>query len=181
MLKLCTAYSKKIPAETEYSSQSYHCTLELELPDGLTQQQLAEKVHGVFEFVRQSVESELHNAAAPAQMPAQSVIPQQATTAAKGNGYAQQQSYYEPVPQPQVPPQPQAVQQVQASPHQQYNGKHAGNGAATPKQLNYLLSLAKRAGWNVQQILQQCNVTSVEQLSAKTCSQLIEQLAGKAA
>jgi hypothetical protein len=61
MLKLNASYSKKVPAETEYSSQSYHCTIEVELPDGLTPEQLNEKVHGVFAFVRASVETELHN------------------------------------------------------------------------------------------------------------------------
>ena len=34
MLKLNASYSKKVPAESEYSSQSYHCTIEVELPDG---------------------------------------------------------------------------------------------------------------------------------------------------
>ena len=36
MLKLNASYSKKIPADTEYSSQSYHASVEVELPDGNT-------------------------------------------------------------------------------------------------------------------------------------------------
>ena len=36
MLKLNASYSKKVPAETEYSSQSYHASIEVEIPDGLT-------------------------------------------------------------------------------------------------------------------------------------------------
>ena len=59
MLKLNAAYSKKVPADGEYTSQSYHCSIEAELPDGLTPEQLNERVHNVFEFVRASVETEL--------------------------------------------------------------------------------------------------------------------------
>ena len=40
MLKLNASYSKKVPAEEEYSSQSFHASVEVELPDGLTQDQL---------------------------------------------------------------------------------------------------------------------------------------------
>ncbi|MBR4675459.1 MAG: hypothetical protein IKP00_13415 [Victivallales bacterium] len=61
MLKVNASYSKKVPAEGEYSSQQYHCQIEVELPDGLKPQQLQEKVHSVFDFVRNSVETELHN------------------------------------------------------------------------------------------------------------------------
>jgi len=36
MLKLDASYSKKVPAEGEYTSQSYHASIEVELPDGLS-------------------------------------------------------------------------------------------------------------------------------------------------
>ena len=60
MLKLNASYSKKVPAEGEYSSQSYHACVEVELPDGLTQEQLQGRIHETFEMVRNSVEAELH-------------------------------------------------------------------------------------------------------------------------
>ena len=60
MLKLNASYSKKVPAEGEYSSQSYHASIECELPDGLNANQLQERIHDTFELVRQSVEAELH-------------------------------------------------------------------------------------------------------------------------
>ena len=101
-------FNKKVPAESEYSSQSYHCTIEVELPDGLTPQQLQEKVHGVFDFVRNSVEAELHNAPV-------------------------QQQYYDPQAN---------YQQYQPNQNRQYR---TSNAAASPKQVDYLLSLAKRA------------------------------------
>ena len=158
MLKLNASYSKKVPAESEYSSQSYHCTIEVELPDGLTSQQLQEKVHGVFAFVRSSVESELHSSArtdgqlqgAPA------------TAQIQSDGYPQQQPQ-QPCPQPN-------------------GGQYRKSPAlASPKQINYLLSLTKRAGWTFQQVLQRCQVNSVEQIPARLCSQLINELSGQAA
>ena len=60
MLKLNASDSKKVPADTEYSSQSYHASVEVELPDGLTPDQLNAKIHETFALVRDSVESELH-------------------------------------------------------------------------------------------------------------------------
>ena len=60
MLKLNASYSKKVPADTEYSSQSYHASVEVELPDGLTPEQLNARIHETFAMVRDSVEAELH-------------------------------------------------------------------------------------------------------------------------
>ena len=164
MLKLNASYSKKVPAEGEYSSQSYHCTIEVELPDGLTQQQLQEKVHGVFDFVRNSVEAELHNGAPAQQMAAQAQQPVQQPA---------QQQYYDPQANYQ-----QSQPQYQPSQGKQYRNS---NAAASPKQVNYLLSLAKRAGWTIQQILQRCQVQAVEQIPSKLCSQLIQEFSGAAA
>jgi hypothetical protein len=59
MLKLNASYSKKVPAEGEYSSKSYHCAVEVELPDGLASAQLQSRIHDTFELVRNSVENEL--------------------------------------------------------------------------------------------------------------------------
>ena len=61
MLKLNASFSKKVPAEGEYSSQSYHASIECELPDGLTEHQLKDKIHDTFELVRDSVEAEIGN------------------------------------------------------------------------------------------------------------------------
>ena len=152
MLKLNASYSKKVPAESEYSSQSYHCTIEVELPDGLTGQQLQDKVHEVFDFVRSSVEAELHGSASVQQTPAQQPVQRQ-----------------QPAPQ-------QNYQQNQGG--RQYRSTAA---SASPRQVNYLLSLAKRAGWTIQQILQRCNVQSVEAIPSKVCSDLIQEFSGAAA
>ena len=131
MLKLNASYSKKVPAEGEYTSQSYHASIEVELPDGLSSEQLNSKIHETFEMVRNSVEAELH-----------------------GNSLNQQGGN---APQ-NAPNQP-----VQVS------------TPASPKQINYLLTLASRRGITPQQIAAQNNVANINQLSKKQCSALIEQ------
>ena len=156
MLKLNAAYSKKVPAQGEYTSQSYHCSIEVELPEGLTPQQLNERVHGVFDFVRVSVENELHNTAQPQNAPAPQPV---------------QQNYQAVVSQPQ---QNNAAQSARSRSNAQ-----RGNGLASPKQIQYLLSLAARAGWDINEILRQNNLTAFEQMSSKACSSLIDQLSGR--
>ena len=44
MLKLNASYSKKVPAEADYSSQQFHCQVEVELSDGLTQEQIQKRL-----------------------------------------------------------------------------------------------------------------------------------------
>ena len=51
MLKLNASFSKKVPAEQEYSSKSFHASIEVELPDGLTPPQLQGRIHETFELV----------------------------------------------------------------------------------------------------------------------------------
>ena len=139
MLKLNAAYSKKVPAEGEYTSQSYHASIEVELPDGLSQEQLNDKIHATFAMVRESVEAELdgNNARKNGELPVQET----ANSAPQGNRSA------------------------------------GSNNAvpASPKQINYLLSLASRRGITPQQIAAQHNVANVDQLTKRQCSMLIEQ------
>ena len=136
MLKLNAAYSKKVPADGEYTSQSYHASIEVELPDGLSQDQLNDKIHATFAMVRESVEAELGE-----------------NSARKGT----EPPVHEPTPQG--------------------NRSAGANNAvpASPKQINYLLSLASRRGITPQQIAAQNNVANVDQLTKCQCSALIEQ------
>jgi hypothetical protein len=70
MLKLNASYSKKVPVDgQDYSSQSYHASVEVEIPDGLSSEQLQARIHQTFALVRDSVENELHGSI-PAQQPA---------------------------------------------------------------------------------------------------------------
>ena len=154
MLKLNASYSKKVPADTEYSSQSFHASIEVELPDGLTKEQLNAKIHETFDLVRESVEAELHGNAAP-QQPA--LLPQE-----------------NPANAPQMPP---------AQPQQNKNGyrKPTSDVPASPKQVKYLLDLARQYGVSPDQIKAKFNVPALENLTKTQCSRAIDELSGKAA
>lgn len=137
MLKLNASYSKKVPAGEEYSSQSYHASVEIELPDGLTQEQLQARIHETFDLVRNSVEAELHGKV-PCHSEGYSGA-EEPKTAPQGNRAAGRQN--------EVP--------------------------ASPKQLSYLLDLARQHGVTPQQLAAQHGVPDVRQLSKRQCSELI--------
>jgi hypothetical protein len=68
MIKLNTSYSKKVPVEgQQFSSESFHCSMEVELSDGLTSDQIQAKIHSDAELLRQAVDAELGQAQQPAQ------------------------------------------------------------------------------------------------------------------
>ena len=58
------SYSKKVPAETEYSSQGYSLSLETEIPDA-DPAAIQRRLHETFELVKSSVEQELAGSAHP--------------------------------------------------------------------------------------------------------------------
>ncbi len=70
MLKLNASYSKKVPAEQDFSSQQYHASVELELSDSLKPEELRQRIHDTFQLVRQSVETELNGKSAGEPVPA---------------------------------------------------------------------------------------------------------------
>ena len=155
MLKLNASYSKKVPADTEYSSQSFHASVEVELPDGLTQDQLNAKIHETFDLVRASVEAELNGNSVPNQL---ALLPAENATNAPQMNPAQQNK----------------------------NGYGKKNGTtsdapASPKQVKYLLDLAKQYGVSPDQIKNKFNVPALESLSKTQCSRAIDELSGKAA
>ena len=154
MLKLNASYSKKVPAGEEYSSQSFHASVEVELPDGLTQEQLNAKIHETFDLVRASVEAELNGNNAPQQSV---LLPQENTANA-----------------PQMPP---------AQPQQNKNGyrKPTPDAPASPKQIKFLLDLARQFGINPEQIKAKFNVPSLESMTKVQCSRAIDELNRKAA
>lgn len=59
MLKLNASYSKKVPTDEKFSSESYLACIEVELPHGLTTKELEDKIHDTFDLVKQSVENEI--------------------------------------------------------------------------------------------------------------------------
>ena len=149
MLKLNASYSKKVPADTEYSSQSYHASVEVELPDGLTPEQLNARIHETFALVRDSVESELHGE----------------TTNAGRMADVQQ-----------LP-----IQSAQQQNKPAYGKKPSTDAPASPKQIKFLLDLARQNGYTIEQLKARFNVSVLEKLSRTQCSRAIDQLNGKAA
>ena len=150
MLKLNASYSKKVPADTEYSSQSYHASVEVELPDGLTPEQLNAKIRETFALVRDSVETELHNEPGNVQNSNTPLLP--------------------------IPP----AQPQQNKPAYSRNGK-ASDTPASPKQIKFLLDLARQNGYTAEQLKAKFNVPALESLTKMQCSRAIDELNGKAA
>lgn len=138
MLKLNASYAKKVPAEEEYSSQSYHASIEVELPDGLSGEALQERIHATFNLVRNSVEAELHG---------------KTLTLQPDNSRQNELRDY--------------------SPESSYQRANARDIPASPKQISYLLDLARNRGITPQQIAAQHGVADIQQLSKRQCSELI--------
>ena len=156
MLKLNASYSKKVPADSQYSSQSYHASVEVELPDGLSPEQLDAKIRETFALVRESVEAELHENASPNQP---TLLPQENVPNAPQGNYAPQQN---------------------KATYGKRNGT-ASDAPASPKQVKYLLDLARQYGVSPDQIKTKFNVPSLESLTKTQCSRAIDELSGKAA
>ena len=157
MLKLTATYSKKVPAETEFSSQSYHASVEVELPDGLSHEALDAKIHETFALVRDSVEAELGNTVRQPSAASQTQPPQS------------QSGLYDNPPQ--------------NAPKPAYGKKNGAtsDAPASPKQVKYLLDLARQFGINPEQIKAKFNVPSLESMTKVQCSRAIDELSGKAA
>ena len=145
MLKLNASYSKKVPAEGEYTSQSYHASIEVELPDGLNSEQLNNKIHETFALVRNSVEAELHGATPAVTVTTTPAAPQGGNT---GN----------------------------------YSHGRKGNNndaPASPKQIKFLLDLARNCGITPEQIKARFGVAVLEALTRTQCSRAIDEFSGK--
>ena len=62
MQTLRASFQKKQPVPgKEFSSMGYSAEISVELPSGLTQEQLQERIHNTFALVEASVEAELQN------------------------------------------------------------------------------------------------------------------------
>lgn len=90
MIRISSSYSKKVPADQEYSSQQFHAGLEVELPDSLAGDRDGLKKHlaAMFESLKEAVEEQLR-AAGNGKTPADvepSPRPIDAATGAEGNG-----------------------------------------------------------------------------------------------
>jgi hypothetical protein len=151
MLKLNASFSKKVPAEKEYSSQSYHASIEVELSDGLTDKQLKDKIHDTFELVRESVESEIGN------------VQSNGSESRQPNGSSnRQQDNHIRYPQ-----------------SKRGSDKKQDNTPASTRQLNYLLDLAHSMGMKPKEIMERAGVDDLSSLTKSECSRLLDELNGK--
>ena len=158
MLKLNASFSKKVPADTEYSSQSYHASVEVELPDGLTPEQLDAKIRETFALVRESVETEL-----------------------RGNTSREPADTIQTPHQQSYSGQPEPTPQNAAKPAYGKKNGTASDAPASPKQIKFLLDLARQNGYTIEQLKSRFNVSQLEDLSRTQCSRAIDTLNGKAA
>ena len=146
MLKLNASFSKKVPAEVEFSSKGYSATIEIELPDGLTQQQLQGRIHDTFELVRSSVENEI-NGIAETVNTVQTPAPVNSNTKPYQNNNSNNSNYT------------------------QKNNKSVG--LASPKQVKYLSDLARTGNIPLNGYLENYGHTKVSELDRQQCSYLI--------
>ncbi len=151
MLKLTASFGKKVPAEVEFSSKSYHAEIEVELPEGLSQEQLQERIHDTFNIVKESVESELQTINTAPQQPQQKL-------SYAGNKSQQQNTY---------------------SQNKNYVNKSQGSNNArqiSAKQKNYLLNLLRESGIEISTVLQNENIGNLDELTSKRCSAIIDEI-----
>ena len=138
MIKIIASHSLKVPADQEYSSQSYHAAIEAEVADTLDGQGIRAKTAELFQLAKASVEEQLN-----------------------GNGTKA------------ASPTPPA-----ASPRPRATGRSGGNPASS-KQLNYLVSLARKNGGlkKLEETVQsRFGVPGVGALTKSACSRLIEEM-----
>ncbi len=112
MIKLHASYSKKVPAEEQYSSKSFHASLEIEVADELAADtgKLQERLRSLWNDLEQAVETQI--------------------TQSNGND-----SF---VPSPSRDETPDSSN---------------GDDHASPRQINYLTLLARRAkGWGLAEL-----------------------------
>ncbi len=135
MIKLHASYSKKIPAEEQYSSKSFHASLEIEVADDVAADngKLQERLRFLWNDLEQAVEAQISGS----------------------NG--------KPAPQGQA------------------QTPENGDDRASPRQINYLTLLARRAkGWGLAELETHLKTRfgngGVYDLSKGDASMLIEEL-----
>ena len=151
MLKLNASFSKKIPAEVEFSSKNYHASIEIELSDGLSQQQLQGRIHDTFELVKSSVENEINGTAgsintlqAPAPVNSNTKPYQNNNSNTNNSNYTQ-------------------------------NNKRS-SVFASPKQVKYLCDLARTGNIQLNGYLENYGHSQPSELSKQECSYLINMI-----
>lgn len=157
MIKIVASYGLKVPAEQEYSSQSFHATAEIELADSLVNKPDALKaaLHSLWGDLKAAVAEEIGRNSSPAR-PGRN-----GETGNNGRSHDTGRNGARPEPVNRV----------------------AGNGAgASRKQVGFLLSLARRKrNFSAEQYrtwLRSERGLSLDDLSKQQAGQLIDELNG---
>ena len=152
MIKINISFSKKVPGEEQFSSLSFHGSLEKELSDGLDANQIQQAFHNSYELLEKTIEQEIDNY--------------------KGNSQRTVQALSTPA-KPLTPAAPQSAPVPSVSPAQNSN-------VASQKQITFLNRLGAENGLSQQQIdawaKESFGVANIWQLTRKDASSLIEQL-----
>ena len=153
MLKINVSFSKKVPGEEQYSSLNFHGSLERELSDGLSPEQIQKVFHENYALLENTVEKEIAS-------------------------YAQKENRA-----PFSPAQPQFSQaQAHKNEGARVHPANANTNTSSisQKQVTFLNRLGAERGLSQQQIdamaLNQFGAESIWQLSKQNASKLIEQL-----
>ncbi len=88
-LKLCASFSKKVPAEVDYSSKSYLASVEVELPSNLSSEELNAEIHKTYAQLEKAVDEQINGQATQHQ--AQPARDRQGGS--QGHSRSQQQPY----------------------------------------------------------------------------------------
>jgi len=161
MIKIIGSHSMKVPSTEAYSSKGFAVSLEIEVADTLDGKAILQKTRQIFQLARTAVNNELRNGHSTSTPP--SLVN---TSNGKGNG---------PVHGNNHPP-----QGYNNNPNGNNGGPRTQNGGqrnASPKQIKYVLSLAKKnGGYKALQdyIQSQYGIGDINSLTKKQASELIE-------
>jgi hypothetical protein len=155
MLKVTISFNKKIPIPNqEYASMGFHSSMEKELADSLSPQQIQEVYNSSYKLLESIVDREIAE------------YKQQLTQTAS--------------PVLQQLPAPQYRSPVESFPQQQPASPQRGKGKASAAQVTLLNRIGAELGYGTQQvntlIANQCGVGSAWELTVKQASALITQL-----
>ena len=153
MLKINVSFSKKVPGEEQYSSINFHGSLERELSDGLSPEQIQKVFHENYALLENTIEQEIANYS---ETENRSLKTQAQTSFPAHNS-----------------PQNHSTGGYSSSPTNTASG-------ISQKQVTFLNRLGAERGLSQQQIdamaLNQFGAESIWQLSKQNASKLIEQL-----
>ena len=158
MIKISTHLSKKVPIPgTDYSSQQYGASMEIETSDGESPDTLQQRIRVLYATLARCVDEQIAAAgggaavpgsAAPGLPPSRSA-PNAGST--RGNGR----------------PSPAAA-----------NGNRARPGGCTSAQQRAIAAICRDRDIELPDVLHDCGVAELKQLDIKTASELIDRLKG---